>query len=163
MRKIFTTDGLFVSKQNFRVFSVNKFYYSSFIWDPTVSGDRRLVGTSNLKCLLAQIWNTNVWSQLFLNCYLEYHLEYQMIRCYYGSCFVWSRLYFFSRLKIHSTSLELTFFTTTNSVLILLSKDCCWVIVSINFVICLKRLDISESMTIFPFKASIFHYNSDFL
>ena len=131
-----------------------KIYDSSFIWHPTVSGDQRLVGDGNIKCPLAEFWNTSVGSQ---------RDQYQTIQHYCGGCSVWIWLYFFSRLIICSASLELTFFTTTNLILTLLTMECSWGIVSFIFVICLKSLDIYELMTIFSFKASIFHNKSGFL
>lgn len=130
-----------------------KIYDSSFIWHPTVSGDQRLVGDGNIKCPLAQFWNTSVGSQ---------RDQYQTIQHYCGGCSVWIWLYFFSRLIICSASLELTFFTTTNSIFSLLTMNWSGVIVSFNFLICLKSLGMFESMTAFPFRASTFHNSFGF-
>ena len=69
---------------------------------------------------------------------------------------------FFFQIKICSTSLELTFFTTTNSIFSLLTMNWSGVIVSFNFLICLKSLGMFESMTAFPFRPSTFHNSFGF-
>lgn len=69
--------------------------------------------------------------------------------------------FIFFQIKICSTSLELTF-STTNSIFSLLTMNWSGVIVSFNFLICLKSLGMFESMTAFPFRASTFHNSFGF-
>ena len=56
IRKIFTTGGIFLSQQGFRVLSVGKFYDFSFIRNPTVSGDWKTLTTLDIFWLKPELW-----------------------------------------------------------------------------------------------------------